>query len=330
MNTKYAPGYTSKGIVIDNGSKYNNPPLGKELCPYGKLIVRVPEFHGFSGNQDALPDSILPAIPYQLAPGQSRDNINEIYPINSIVIVTLPLGSPDNLLVTGLLYSSSEIKNADNLQDNSDSYWSSTVNEATGGYLGSEGGPGDPNYISQTPDYISPISQDYNPIWGTYFGIPTENKSISSPFGKRNLSGSSFHRGVDLSWSGCKNTPVCASGKGKVIYIDNKYTADSGWYDSKTGTYCKDGGGYGNNVVIDHGIINGNHYYTRYAHLNAVKVKLGDTVLGSSKGSDKATVIGDLGHTGSSTGPHLHFEVLKGGTYARDYAVNPEEYINFK
>lgn len=64
------------------------------------------------------------------------------------------------------------------------------------------------------------------------------------------------------------------------------------------------GGGFGNSITIDHG----NGYITKYAHLHqSVKVKVGQKV---SKGS----IIGLMGNSGSSTGVHLHFEVIVNGS----------------
>src|SRR5260221_69318 len=70
--------------------------------------------------------------------------------------------------------------------------------------------------------------------------------------------------------------------------------------------------GYGNLVEVNHG----NGYLTRYAHNSAVLVKVGDTV---QKGQELSL----LGSTGHSTGPHVHFEVLKDGS-----PVDPMAFIN--
>jgi murein DD-endopeptidase MepM/ murein hydrolase activator NlpD len=70
--------------------------------------------------------------------------------------------------------------------------------------------------------------------------------------------------------------------------------------------------GYGRLIAVDHGF----GYQTRYGHLQKIEVAVGDTV---SRGS----VIGKLGNSGRSTGPHLHYEVRLNGR-----AVNPLYYYN--
>ena len=76
-------------------------------------------------------------------------------------------------------------------------------------------------------------------------------------------------------------------------------------------TYTKERFGYGKTVEINHG----NGYVTRYAHNQRVLVKVGETV-------QKGQAIALIGSTGRSTGPHLHFEVLKQGK-----AVDPMTFV---
>lgn len=106
------------------------------------------------------------------------------------------------------------------------------------------------------------------------------------PFTKR----SKFHDGMDFT--GAVGTEVYATGNGTVEY-------------AKYSRY-----GYGNDIVINHAF----GYKTRYAHLNNLLVEKGDVV-------KRGQVIGHLGNTGRSTGPHLHYEVIK-----NNKPVNP---INF-
>jgi len=88
-----------------------------------------------------------------------------------------------------------------------------------------------------------------------------------------------FHDGMDFS--GTLGTPIHATGDGVVIYRNI-------------------GRGYGKKIVIDHGF----GYKTVYAHLNDYNVKKGQKVR-------RGEVIAFLGNTGSSTGPHIHYEVRK-------------------
>jgi len=98
-----------------------------------------------------------------------------------------------------------------------------------------------------------------------------------------------FHTGIDIANK--EGTEVKSAAAGVVIW--------TGW-----------AGGYGNRVVMDHG-----PFRTAYAHLKQVLVRPGDEL----KGGD---VIGLMGSTGRSTGPHLHFEVMVDGRY-----VDPEEFV---
>lgn len=109
----------------------------------------------------------------------------------------------------------------------------------------------------------------------------------SSPFG---TGGTDFHKGLDIA--NRPGTPIRAPAKGIVTF--------AGW-----------DGGYGNCVVINHG----NNISTRYAHMEQIFTKLGQTVT-------RGDTIGAIGNTGRSTGPHLHYEVRIGGV-----CVNPMKYI---
>ena len=117
-----------------------------------------------------------------------------------------------------------------------------------------------------------------------FFPIKTnELKYISSDYGMRKHpihKKWEFHKGIDLVAS--KNTDVISTCDGKVI------------------TTKKSKFGYGNRVVIKHRY----NYKTLYAHLEDITVKKGQTIKRGEK-------IGTLGSTGFSTGPHLHYEIIK-------------------
>ena len=90
------------------------------------------------------------------------------------------------------------------------------------------------------------------------------------------------HKGIDFA--GPLKIDVYATGDGVIKAVKSSF------------------GGYGNQVIIDHGF----GYETRYAHLSAHKVKKGDKV-------KRGQVIGLLGNSGRSTGPHVHYEVIYRG-----------------
>lgn len=119
---------------------------------------------------------------------------------------------------------------------------------------------------------------------------------ITSGFGSRvdPITGEmgAFHQGIDIGTDGVTDIPVYAMASGKVII--------AGWY-----------GGYGNCVVIDHG----GGLSTLYGHNNKLLVSVGQTVSGGQK-------ISLSGSTGRSTGPHVHFSVIKNGNY-----IDPSPYL---
>ncbi|PRY05113.1 M23 family metallopeptidase [Paraburkholderia sp. BL25I1N1] len=123
--------------------------------------------------------------------------------------------------------------------------------------------------------------------------MPADGARFGSPFGNRTdpfTHRLSFHPGLDLVAK--TGTPILAAAGGRVVFAGEK-------------------SGYGNAVEIDHG----NGLMTRYGHASRIVVHVGDLVL-------PRQYIADVGSTGRSTGPHLHFEVLVDGA-----PVNPVAYL---
>lgn len=126
---------------------------------------------------------------------------------------------------------------------------------------------------------------------------PAPGYPITSPFGYRihPITGSRrLHTGTDFGIP-CGD-PVRASGDGIVV--------SAGW-----------GGGYGNRVVVSHGKVDGQNIASTYNHNTRITVRAGDRV-------SQGDVIARAGTTGSSTGCHLHFEIMQNGAY-----VNPMPFI---
>jgi multidrug efflux pump subunit AcrA (membrane-fusion protein) len=124
-------------------------------------------------------------------------------------------------------------------------------------------------------------------------GRPIEQGWLSSHFGKRTdpFTGKpAIHYGIDFA--GKEGANVVAVAAGVVTYVGHR-------------------GGYGNLVEISHG----NGYVTRYAHNRDHLVSAGERV-------EKGQVIARMGSSGRSTGPHVHFEVLR-----NNKVVNPGKYI---
>jgi murein DD-endopeptidase MepM/ murein hydrolase activator NlpD len=136
-------------------------------------------------------------------------------------------------------------------------------------------------------------TEDLKLALGELFARPLQGARLSSPFGWRNdpITGvRRHHAAIDLAAP--TGTLVKAASDGKVSSVGFNGT-------------------YGNFIILSHG----NSFQTMYAHLNVVSVKQGDQVKQNQK-------IGEVGSTGYSTGPHLHFSVYKNGR-----AVNPLDFL---
>ncbi|WP_315307443.1 murein hydrolase activator EnvC family protein [Pseudoramibacter alactolyticus] len=125
------------------------------------------------------------------------------------------------------------------------------------------------------------------------FKWPVSVKRITSGFGSRKSPGgigSTNHQGIDIGAG--QGAPIYASASGTVIFAGTS-------------------GGYGNCVMINHG----NGVTTLYGHQSRIAVSKGQRV-------NQGDVIGYVGSTGHSTGPHLHFGIMVNGDY-----VNPLRYV---
>ena len=128
--------------------------------------------------------------------------------------------------------------------------------------------------------------------WTGKFIMPLEN-SLSTDFGVRRIINNrktSIHRGVDIR--GKEGEEIKASNSGRVVLAEEFFYG-------------------GNTVVLDHGL----QIYTAYMHLSRFNIKAGDMV-------EKGDIVGCVGSTGRSTGPHLHF-----GVKVQDTSVNSSSLI---
>lgn len=124
-------------------------------------------------------------------------------------------------------------------------------------------------------------------IWAHLGKINNEFGFRRNPFGGRTYE---FHAGMDID--GERGDSVVAAANGTIIKAE--------WQ-----------GGYGNMIEIDHG----NGLVTRYGHLSKIEIAVGDVV-------ERGQLIGLIGTTGRSTGPHLHYELR-----LNDKAINPRRFL---
>ena len=140
-------------------------------------------------------------------------------------------------------------------------------------------------------DYYSP---DGHSMRKAFLRTPVDFTRISSRFGERfhpMLKKKKNHHGVD--YAAPRGTPIKAAGDGKLLFVGRK-------------------GGYGKTVIIQHG----GKYSTLYAHMSRIKP-------GSRRGDHvrQGQVIGYVGSTGRSTGPHLHYEFRINGVHRNPLTV---------
>ena len=144
-----------------------------------------------------------------------------------------------------------------------------------------------PPAAEPAPEEAAPVAAEEPAPQGPV--APLDSLVLTSPFGYRDNplypGYPEFHTGTDFG--AVTGTPVKASAPGTVV--------EAGWHTT---------GGGGLRVVIDHG----DGLQTTYNHLNSIDVGVGQAV-------EAGVVIAGVGSTGNSTGPHLHYEVLRNGEY---------------
>ncbi len=159
-----------------------------------------------------------------------------------------------------------------------------------------QGGEEEPDIISpeETSDFYEKYLNRiiYN-ISYTPLGLPFTG-AVTSSFGSRENPfdgpGVETHKGLDIR--GPMGAPVKAVAQGQVLFAGQR-------------------GGFGNCIILKHG----NGYETLYGHLSKILVKPGQKI-------EIGQQIGDIGSTGRSTGPHLHYEIHKNGQ-----KINPASYL---
>lgn len=158
------------------------------------------------------------------------------------------------------------------------------------------GGPADDNELDgetrQLDGELGVIQKNSDPanlptMWAHLGKINNEFGFRRNPFGGRSYE---FHSGMDID--GERGDLVVSTANGTVV--------KAGWT-----------GGYGNMVEIDHG----NGLTTRYGHLSKVEVTVGDVI-------SRGQLVGYVGSTGRSTGPHLHYELRLG-----EKPINPRHFL---
>jgi murein DD-endopeptidase MepM/ murein hydrolase activator NlpD len=168
--------------------------------------------------------------------------------------------------------------------------------DASDDFSMNSGGPADPDEMDSDnaglEKLLKSIQSKANPVylpsaWAHLGKINNEFGFRRNPFGGRTYE---FHSGMDID--GERGDLVVAPGNGTVV--------EAGWK-----------GGYGQMIEIDHG----NGLSTRYGHLSKIEIAVGDVIT-------RGQLIGQVGSTGRSTGPHLHYELR-----VNDRPINPRFFL---
>lgn len=152
------------------------------------------------------------------------------------------------------------------------------------------------------------------------FSWPVPGFPMTTPYKSNDSIHKGKHNGVDLGSGGINGKSILSAASGTVIKVYNGCPHNSR---KSVSNFCGCGGGYGNHVQVAHGKYNGYYYMTIYAHMSKTAVSNGAHV-------NRRQVLGYVGSTGRSTGPHLHFGIAKGKKAGSYTWFNPMSisYIN--
>jgi murein DD-endopeptidase MepM/ murein hydrolase activator NlpD len=155
----------------------------------------------------------------------------------------------------------------------------------------------DPDNIAKEDELLNGVVQNVSPekYWQGELQYPVDEPCISSYFGGSRIYNGSYHyyhTGIDFSVCTASNINIYAAAPGKVVFAGPLVI-------------------HGNSVIIDHG----QGIFTMYSHQSQIDVNVGDFL-------QAGQLIGLIGNTGRSTGPHLHFEV-----WVNRVEVNPVSWL---
>lgn len=261
----------------------------------------------------------LDVVRYAVQPGDTVSDIADQYGVSpdSILWANSKLeDNPDMLSVgqslnippvTGVLYT---VQSGDTVQKIADKFKSgkTTTDALVQNIVNLEFNQ--QNHDLKPPDYALTIGQLLMVPGGSKPYVPRTVNAYSGPIPATAARGTGYfgwpvsgritqrfwahHPGIDIGAP--KGTPIYAADSGYVIV--------AGWDPEPVS--------YGFEILINHG----NGYMTRYGHLSAFNVQIGDSV-------KKGQLIGRVGSTGNSTGPHLHFEIIANGVRRNPFSFLP-------
>lgn len=309
----------ASGIQLDSAEKNEQPNENETVADNLPAVGNSADTGGFL----SLAPNPVTDIPkrvrrevqkYTVAPGDNVSDIADKFEVSadSLLWANPKLeDNPDLLSVAqalnipptnGVLYT---VQSGDTLQKIADKFkGKSKVDDITHNILDSEFNQQHhnltaPDFILNAGDFIM-VPGGYKPY------IPRVVNAYSGPIpasaakGTGNMGWPVSGRITQKFWTRHPGIDIGAPKGAPVYAADSGYVIVAGWDQERVS--------YGYMILINHG----NGYITRYAHLSAFNVEIGESV-------KKGQLVGRVGSTGNSTGPHLHFEVINRGAHRNPF-----------